>query len=157
MGAKSFRQYAKTQYGLNLSAAEAERYRRAFFKSYPGLVTWHRRVGQSWDRAAETRTLAGRRRLDVKRFTEKLNTPVQGTGADGLKLALALLWERREEVPGAFPVLVVHDEIVIECDAGQAEAVSLWLKTAMVDGMAELLAPVPVEVEVKVATTWGGD
>jgi hypothetical protein len=45
----------------------------------------------------------------------------QGTGADGLKLALALLWERREEAPGAFPVLAVHDEIVIECDEAKAE------------------------------------
>jgi len=34
----------------------------------------------------------------VKSFSEKLNTPVQGKGADGLKLALALLWERREHL-----------------------------------------------------------
>ena len=89
-------------------------------------------------------------------FTEKLNTPDQGTGADGLKAGLALLWERRDQVPGAFPVLIVHDEIVDECDRDQSEVVSSWIKKAMIDGMAPLIEPVPVEVEVKVAETWGG-
>ena len=70
---------------------------------------------------------------------------------------LALLWERRGECPGAFPVLVVHDEIVVECDADQADAVKAWLTKAMVDGMAPLIAPVPCEVEATVGRTWGGD
>jgi DNA polymerase I-like protein with 3'-5' exonuclease and polymerase domains len=157
MGAKGFRLYAKSQYDLDITLGQAEQYRRAFFAAYPGLAAWHRRVGRSGQRTVETRTRAGRRRLNVKRFMEKLNSPVQGTGADGLKRALALLWERREQVPGAFPVLAVHDEIVVEADAGQADAVAKWLKTAMVEAMAPLIAPVPVEVEVKVARTWGGD
>ena len=80
---------------------------------------------------------------------------MQGTGADGLKAALALLWERRAECPGAVPVLAVHDEIVVECDAGRADVTAAWVKTAMVDGMAPLVAPVPVEVEVKTCTGLG--
>jgi DNA polymerase-1 len=92
----------------------------------------------------------------VDRYTEKLNTPVQGTGADGLKAALGLLWERRGECPGAFPVLAVHDEIVVECDEGQADAAAAWLKRAMIDGMALLIAPVPVEVEATVGKSWAG-
>jgi DNA polymerase I len=109
------------------------------------------------DRPIDTRTLAKRRVLGVDRFTEKLNLPVQGTGADGLKAALGLLWAQRHEVPGAILVLVVHDEIVVKCDEGQASAVSEWLKKAMLDGMAPLVEPVPVEVEVRVGKTWGGD
>jgi DNA polymerase-1 len=54
------------------------------------------------------------------------------------------------------PVLAVHDEIVIECDADQAKAASEWLKRAMLDGVAPLVAPVPVEVEVSIAPTWCG-
>jgi DNA polymerase-1 len=153
MGARGFRLYAKAQYGLDLTEEQAGRYRDAFFKAYPGLKRWHRSMG---DKAINTRTLAGRRRQDVRRYTEKLNTPVQGTGADGLKLALALLWERRAECPGAFPVLAVHDEIVVECDAGQAEAVGAWVARAMKDAMAPLVDPVPVEVEVKTGRTWAG-
>jgi DNA polymerase-1 len=154
MGAKGFRLYAKAQYGLHLTEEEAEHYRNAFFKAYPGLKRWHRSLP---DKPIVTRTLAGRRRLDVTRYTEKLNTPVQGTGADGLKQALALLWERRQECPGAFPVLAVHDEIVVECDAAQADAVKARLRQAMLDGMAPLIDPVPVEVEVKAGRTWAGD
>jgi DNA polymerase I len=110
-------------------------------------------------RDRESRTVADRRRLfDAKTpDTHRLNTPVQGTGADGLKLALALLWERRAEAPGAFPVLAVHDEIVVECDTEQAGAVEAWLKQAMLDGMAPLVDPVPVEVETRIARTWGGE
>ena len=55
------------------------------------------------------------------------------------------------------PVLVVHDEIVVECDEGQTDAAAAWLKRAMLDGMAPLVAPVPVEVEVTAARTWGED
>jgi DNA polymerase-1 len=157
MGSKNFRVYARTNYSVSLTEDEARGYRDAFFRSYPGLVKWHRQTGQSGDRAIETRTLTGRRRLDVKYFSEKLNTPIQGTGADGLKLALALLWESRDQVPGAFPVLVVHDEIVVEADADKADAAGAWLKKAMVDAMAPLIDPVPVEVEVKVGRTWGGN
>jgi DNA polymerase-1 len=154
MGVKSFRAYALAQYGLRLTEAEAGRYRDAFFTAYAGLRRWHRSIANP---PIDTRTLAGRRRLNVERYTEKLNTPVQGTGADGLKLALALLWERRAECPGSFPVLVVHDEIVVECDAGQADAVKGWLTRAMADAMAPLIDPVPVEVEVKAGRTWAGD
>lgn len=157
MGAGGFQKYAKTRYGVDLSDQEAKRYRSAFFAAYPGLAAWHRTVGRSQGRALETRTITGRRRLGVCRYTEKLNTPVQGTGADGLKLALALLWERRQEVPGAFPVLAVHDEIVMECDEGQVGRVADWLRTAMLDAMTPLLDPVPVEVEVNACRTWAGD
>jgi DNA polymerase-1 len=102
----------------------------------------------------ETRTLSGRRRLGVERFTEKLNTPVQGTGADGLKLALGLLHETRNEVPSAMPVLTVHDEIVLECDRQDAERARLWLERCMREGMSELLKRVPVEVEGQVGRDW---
>jgi len=154
MGVKGFRAYALAQYGLRLTEAEAGRYREAFFAAYPGLRRWHRSIANP---PIDTRTLAGRRRQGVARYTEKLNTPVQGTGADGLKLALALLWERRAECPGAFPVLAVHDEIVAECDAGQANAVKRWLTRAMTDAMAALIEPVPVAVETKAGRTWAGD
>jgi DNA polymerase-1 len=157
MGARGFRVYARAKYGVALTEAQAEQYRRAFFAAYPDLRRWHAKVGGTRDRPVATRTLAGRRCQNVARFSEKLNLGVQGTGADGLKAALALLWERRGACPGAVPVLAVHDEIVVECDAGQADAVAAWLKTAMLDGMAPLAEPVPVEVEVKVAPTWGGD
>jgi hypothetical protein len=75
----------------------------------------------------------------VERLTDRLNAPVQGSGADGLKLALALLWERRGERPGAMPVLVCHDEVVVECAAEQAADAKAWLKKAMIEGWEAVL------------------
>lgn len=154
MGSKGFKAYAKTTYGVELTETEAAAYREAFFNTYPGLRRWHRAAG---DKPKDTRTLTGRRVLRVDRFNEKLNLPVQGTGADGLKLALALLWDRRHDCPTAIPVLAVHDEIVVECPADDAGAAGAWLTTAMKDAMAPLIDPLPVEVETRVGRTWGGD
>jgi hypothetical protein len=53
-------------------------------------------------------------------------------------------------------VIACHDEIVVECDAGEAEAVAAWLRQAMVDGMAPLIEPVTVVVEVSVGRSWAG-
>jgi hypothetical protein len=65
----------------------------------------------------------------------------KNTGADGPKRALALLWERRGQCPDAFPILFVHDEIVVECDAGRQEEAAVWLRDAMRDGMGPSSAP----------------
>jgi DNA polymerase-1 len=161
-GARGLREYARDSYGTDITLEEAALYKRRFFETYPGLEAWHDRERRALERGGtETRTLAGRRRKDVTRFTEWVNAPVQGTGADGLKLAQALLWERRKECPRAVPVATVHDEILVECDEHYAEEVEAWLKKAMVDGMDEVLngagePHVPVEVETRVAKSWAG-
>lgn len=156
LSAAGLRRDAKAKYGLDLSEEDAERYRRAFFRAYPAIKRWHDRLRN--DTSTETRTLTGRR-VRVKPdlfFGARANYAVQGTGGDGIKLALALLWERRHELPDVFPVLVVHDEIALEAPEAEAEAAKVWLVKAMVDALAPILDPVPVEVEAKVVQTWGG-
>src|SRR5262249_25675360 len=135
--------------------AEARRYRVAFFDAYPDLLVWHHQASLTGYRPVDTRTPAGRLRAGVERFTEKLNSPVQGAGADGLKAALALLWERRAECPAARLVSAVHDELVLEVDEGQEVVAAQWLRGAMLDGMRTWCDPVPVEVEIKAGRTWG--
>jgi DNA polymerase I-like protein with 3'-5' exonuclease and polymerase domains len=98
--------------------------------------------------------------MDVHRLTDRLNAPVQGTRADGLKLALALLWERRTECPGAEPIIACHDEVVVECALEQAANVRSWLEKVMVDGMGAVLngtdqVDVSVGVEARIASLWG--
>jgi DNA polymerase-1 len=166
MSPGGLRNYARASYGVEMTKEEAERYWQHFFEAYPGLRAWHDReyVRLKKYGKTETRTLSGRRRTGVTKLTERLNSPVQGTGADGLKLALALLYERRGECPGAVPILAVHDEVVAECPEEQAEEVKVWLVKAMVDGMEEVLNSgpdnddlerVPVRVEVEVVDSWG--
>ena len=97
-------------------------------------------------------------------FSRGSTAPVQRTVADGPKLALALLHERREECPGAVPISALHAEIVGDGDEAGAEEVEAWLKKAMVDVMDGVLNPgpdadqpdrVPVEVDVEVVESWG--
>jgi DNA polymerase I-like protein with 3'-5' exonuclease and polymerase domains len=58
------------------------------------------------------------------------------------------------------PVLVCHDEVVVECDEDQGEETKRWLEKAMVDGMDSVMnrtdeVHVPVEVEARMARSWG--
>jgi DNA polymerase I len=148
-------------YGVEMNLEEVALYRRRFFETYPELKRWHEREQRAWLRGdTGTRTLTGRRRMDIERLTDRLNAPVQGTGADGLKLALALLWERRGECPGAVLVLVCHDEVVVECEAEQAAEAKVWLEKGMIEGMEAVLngtdeVDVPLEVEARMARSWG--
>jgi len=159
-GAKGFQDYARDKYGVEMTLQEADAYRTRFFETYRGIARWHAAIGARLRRRQfDTRTLAGRLRRDVRSYTEHLNAPVQGTAADGMKMALALLWEHRDECPGAAPILAVHDEIVVECDEGDAEKIEASLKKAMVDGMEAVVNAtephVPIEVEATVSQTWG--
>lgn len=160
MGARGLQSYALKSYGVYMSLEQAVLYRRRFFESYPGLKRWHERERRAWLRGdAKTRTLIGRRRMDVQRLTDRLNSPIQGTGADGLKLALALLWERRDQCSVAVPILACHDEIVAECDAERAADTKVWLETAMIEAMDAVMngtdeVVTPVEVEARIARSW---
>jgi DNA polymerase-1 len=152
VGPAAFADYAQTAYGLTLTNDEAKTLRDRFLAAYPGLKRWHRSQPAG---AVEVRTASGRRRV-VERFTEKLNTPVQGTEADGLKLALALMWETRHRCPSAVPLLVVHDEVVIDCDADEAERARDWLVDCMQSGMQQFVRQAPVTVEALICRDWSG-
>ncbi len=159
MGAKRLRDYAAASYGVSLSEGEAVQSRGKFFETYPGLKRWHRKTGALLEHAheLETRTLTGRRRLGVQAYTVALNTPIQGSGADGLKAALSALFIHREEAPTARLVAVVHDEVVAECRTEDADQTALWLKKHMTATMREIVADaVPIEVETIIGQDWSG-
>ncbi len=64
--------------------------------------------------------------------------------------------------PGVVPVLVVADEVVVECDADKAADAKAWLEKAMIEGKEAVLnstdeAHVPVEFEARTRRSWGGD
>jgi DNA polymerase-1 len=158
---------------LGTDKATAARLIDQYFATYPKVQEYRKRTAEEALKIGLLRTPIGRlRRFEdaslMKPYERKavkraaMNFPIQGACADGQKLALALLYERRHECPGAVPVLAVHDEIVVECHWDQVAEVEAWLKKAMVDGMDEVLNAseldgprVPVEVEVKTGRTWG--
>ncbi len=175
MGWKSLLGYARANYGVALTEGHAQDYRDAFFRLYPKLRAWHDEVrghvehlfrrDPTATHVAQTR--GGRRRAltatkgaagkSYPNVTEALNFPVQGRGGRP---------EGRDRTPvgaaGGLPgcgagVIFCHDEIVVEAPEATAEQAAEWLRKAMIDGMAPLINPVPVEVEVSTGLTWGSD
>jgi DNA polymerase-1 len=157
--AKGLVRYAATSYGVALPEDDALEIRRAFFRTYGSLRQWH---GESHVKAekgvSEVRTILGRRRLipdsadEWQRFTALVNTPVQGSCADGMKRALVLLSTRLPQ--GANILSTVHDEVIVECAEADAPSVLESTKAAMVEAMAAIIPQVPIEVEGGVCANW---
>jgi hypothetical protein len=85
------------------------------------------------------------------------NTPVQGTGADGLKRALRKVYDRLKKYDGkVFLTHMVHDEIVLDSmdDPEILAAAQLDLKEGMEEGIAPLLRKVPAESEGGTGDSW---
>ena len=158
MGAWGFVDYARDEYGVIVTIDQARRFRARFLALYHGIRSWHARVARECWSMSGARTLSGRLRLLPKingrpQYREYLNTPVQGTEADGLKAALALLHPRLKLL-GARLVNVIHDEVVVETSIIRAEEVLVVVVDAMVAGMQQFIPSIPVVVEAVIADSW---
>ena len=81
-----------------------------------------------------------------------LNTPIQGTAADLIKLAMIRVENAlNEHYPEAKLLLQVHDELIVECPADMAEAVAALVSREM-QAVAEL--KVPLQAEAKIGESW---
>jgi DNA polymerase-1 len=154
MGAAGLKSYAEGTFGIPMTDEEARNFRKRFFQAYPGIAAWHERERVS--PSQELRTLGGRRRIPSPSETlpGRLNTPVQGTAADMLKLALGLLFFRLS-FQEDYLVGCVHDEILLECPEYRGEEVATILKESMEEAGAKLLPRVPVEAKVVLGKSWG--
>ena len=146
-----------------LSQSDAENTLRRYFATYSGLDEWLRNAGRSVVLERYAKTASGRTMRF--RFDENdrqqiagaqrngKNMPIQGTSADILKRALRLL---HNEIRGTSARLVniVHDEIIVECDAADAALTAEKVETAMVAAGREYVRKVPVKVDVKIADEW---
>ena len=161
-GAEGLQRYARNSYGVEISRDQAEQIRSSFFDEYKSLRSWH---AEAWNGVnhgiLEVRTKLGRRRLlrmgaDQKwnRFTALVNTPVQGSCADAMKIALIRIAERLPQ--DARLISTIHDEVIVESAAEKAEEVKQLIVEAMIEAMNELFPEVPTEVEAKICDNWGG-
>jgi DNA polymerase I len=146
-----------------VTTKEAENMMRKYFGTYRKLDAYLREAGQNIVKNQLARTATGRMlRLRIPENDYKaiasakrygINMPIQGTSADILKRALRLL---HDGIAGTSARLVniVHDEIVVEADANEAESVSAILEKAMVTAGNEIVKKVPIKVDVKIADEW---
>jgi DNA polymerase-1 len=172
---------ARAGYGVDMTLDEATEALKTFFRSYPGIERWHRgqrdllkgrldhwchscNQGFFLKRLVATRTVLGRRRVwgsapggykSLATVNQLYNSPSQGTGADLLKLSMAAVYDILP--PEAKMIATVHDEILIEAPEHLTEDLAAAVKVTMEVVGSTLLDPVPVEVEVDVVDTWGGD
>jgi DNA polymerase-1 len=152
--------YAASSYGVKLELEQAREIRHAFFRMYGALRQWH---GESHVKAEEgireVRTVSGRRRIippdasEWERFTALVNTPVQGSCADGMKRAIVRL---HHELPMEARIIsTVHDELLVEAPEHMAAAVCNQVNQVMCEAMSALFPTVLIEVEAHVCDHWG--
>lgn len=146
-----------------LTQSEAEHTLRRYFGTYPRLNEWLRAAAADVVETRKARTRSGR--LSRFRFDENdrssvaaaqryaKNMPIQGTSADILKRAMRLLHNDIRE-SSAKLVNIVHDEIIVECAAADAERTSATLESAMVRAAETYVSAVPIKVDVSVSDEW---
>jgi DNA polymerase-1 len=159
--------YGLSAYGLaqrlDMPPAEAQAIIDRYFSRYAGVKRWLDATVAAAKESGEVRTLWGRRRElpdvrsrnpGLRQAAERMavNTPIQGTAADIVKVAMLRLDRALASARLASRVLLqVHDELVLEVPEGEAGAAEALVREAM-EGAAELR--VPLEVEVGKASTW---
>lgn len=156
-GPATLRKQAVAQYGLNMELDEAREIVEGFRMAYPELYAWQMREGNG--KTEGVFTALGRRRLLYgfnDKYTTRINTQVQGTAGDIAKIAIQKLWRHLTRVPEdqARLIAMVHDEIVLEVQEGQAEHWGAVLKECMESAGAEICTNVPIVAEVSYGKTW---
>ena len=146
-----------------LTQTQAEDTLRRYFSTYPKMDGWLRMQSKSVLTERSARTKSGR--LARMSFDENdrgsigsaqryaKNMPIQGTSADILKRALRLLHDDIRETSAKL-VNIVHDEIIVECDAAESEQTVKILESAMLRAGEQFVSRVPIKVDVHTAVEW---
>jgi DNA polymerase-1 len=156
ISAKGLMEYAKFGYGVDISLEEAKDLIKRFFKAFPRFYEWHQNLRETLREKGkvEGKTMLGRKYV-AETFQDAANYPIQGTGADMLKLGVNIFaYQSKEQNYDVKIVNLVHDEIVAEVSEEQAKEVGELLKECMEYAGGLILKKVPVEAEVNISQRW---
>lgn len=146
-----------------VSMGEATDFIDRYFAGYPGIGRFIEQAVKDGRDKGYAITIAGRKRplLGLNDPNQRnvasaeniaVNSPIQGSAADLIKLAMIRVAKRlRESGLKARLLLQVHDELVLECPAGEAQATGQLVKECMEQAMT---LSVPLEVQVGNGSTW---
>ena len=159
--------YGKGAYSLSrdlgITVKEAEDFIEAYLGTYPGVRRYMEQTIAHGRENGYVSTLFGRRRplpeltapnFNVRAQGERMamNTPIQGTAADVIKLAMIRVYRRlAAEGLRAKLILQVHDELIVEAPLGEADAVRAIVKEEM-ERAADFA--VPLTADVHEGRTW---
>jgi DNA polymerase-1 len=148
---------------IGVSSIEAKRYIDSYFARYPKVREFLDRTIQDAKANGYVTTLFGRRRFipelssstaSVRSFGERtaVNTPIQGTAADLIKLAMIHIHQRlQQERLHSKMILQVHDELVFEVADSEIDLMKKLVKEEM-EGV--LMLSVPIKVDMGVGKNW---
>jgi DNA polymerase-1 len=148
---------------LKISRAQAKEYIESYLSSYPGIEKYLEDTIEGAKADGYTVTMFSRRRYIpelsapnkmVRNFGERVarNSPIQGTSADIIKIAMINVDKKlKESGLGARLLLQVHDELLVEAPRENASAVLEILKGEMESAVK---LNVPLKVEAEIGDTW---
>lgn len=148
---------------LSISKKEAAAYIEQYFETYPGVKRFLDQMVEKAKKQGYVATMYGRRRpipeLSSSNFMQRsfgervaMNSPIQGTAADIMKIAMIRVWEKlhKENLKSRL-ILQVHDELLIETCAGEEEQVRRIL-TEQMQQAASL--SVTLEIDLHTGYNW---
>ena len=148
---------------LGISRKKAEQYIEQYLEKYKGVKEFMDGIVEKAKEQGYVETLFHRRRYIpelssnnymVRQFGARaaMNTPIQGTAADIMKIAMIEVNKKLEEEKlNAKLILQIHDELLIECKIEEKEEVKKILKESMENAVK---LSIPLEVEVSEANNW---
>jgi DNA polymerase-1 len=162
MGGAALAATAMKSYRVEMTLQDAEAALRAFFRTYPTLKMWMRQhykqcrqrrrivigIGRVLESAWEPKGI---------RYAQCCNLPVQGACADVMMRAVAGVYRRLHgDGCDAVMVAMIHDELILEADAQDAEAVGELLAEEMTAAFAATFPDAPIGglVDVKTGSSW---
>ncbi|MBR4726633.1 MAG: DNA polymerase I [Clostridia bacterium] len=148
---------------IGVTRAEADQYIKGYLAHFSGVQRYMQTVVAQAKQDGYVSTLFARRRYlpelnasnaMLRAFGERvaMNMPIQGTAADIIKIAMIRVFAAlRRECPAAKLIMQVHDELIVEAPADQADRVASLLKREMEHAVA---LAVPMRADVGVGATW---
>ena len=148
---------------LDISVKQAKEYIESYLASYPGVSAYLRDIVKYATEHGSVDTLYGRTRYIpeiqskngvMRKFGERvaMNSPIQGSAADIIKIAMLNVSKRLENSDiDAKLILQVHDELIIEARADQAEKAAQILKEEMENAVQ---LPIPLTVDLSIGDRW---
>lgn len=148
---------------IGVSMTKASEYIRAYLSKYSGIAHYMDKTVAKARHDGYVETMFGRRRYikelaaknkNLQSFGERVakNTPIQGTAADIIKIAMIRVYNRlRESKLDAKLILQVHDELIVEAKEDCADKAAALLKEEMENAVK---LTVPMTVDVNIGKTW---
>lgn len=148
---------------LDITVKQAKEYIESYLASYPGVSAYLRDIVKYATENGSVDTLYGRTRYIpeiqskngvMRKFGERvaMNSPIQGSAADIIKIAMLNVSKHLNESDiDAKLILQVHDELIIEARADQAEEAALILKEEMENAVQ---LPIPLTVDLSIGDRW---